>query len=297
MTKALVTYTGRRGAVVEIADEVATVLRGKGHEVDLLPVHRVRDLRPYRVVVLGSAVYAGRWSTAAARFLRHNVSALSVRQVWLFACGPLRTDPDLLPTKVDMLVRSIGAADPVVFGGAARTAGDSAVPWRWHSQLAGDHLDRKRIVDWAREIARRAEDAQPPPEPPRRPQWTDEVAAVTGVVFLLASFTNLCVILLAPRQYVTIAEWAGAPEWVREVWTATAGTYPWFWMTLVAVYQLVVGAFALSGSRRLLGLAGAALFHVGLLALGLWLYAAPVLVLLLAALWSAAKPPPEKEKP
>ncbi|WP_143261729.1 hypothetical protein [Allokutzneria sp. NRRL B-24872] len=128
------------------------------------------------------------------------------------------------------------------------------------------------------------------------PQWTNEAAVVTGVVFALAFFTNLLVVLLAPESYVGFAEWAGAPGWVRALWAATVGAHPGFWMPLVALYQFAVAVCALSESRRVIGLAGAALFHCGLLVLGMWPYALPVLACLLLTSWQATKPLPEKEK-
>ena len=39
-------------------------------------------------IVLGSAVYIGRWRKEAARFLKANEKILSHRLVWLFSSGP-----------------------------------------------------------------------------------------------------------------------------------------------------------------------------------------------------------------
>ncbi|SDM35749.1 hypothetical protein [Allokutzneria albata] len=131
---------------------------------------------------------------------------------------------------------------------------------------------------------------------PDRPQWINEVAAITGVVFVLAFLTNLLVVVLAPRSYAAFADWAGAPGWVRDLWAVTVGAHPAFWMPLVAAYQLAVGVCALTARRRVLGVSGAALFHCGLLLLGMWPYALPVLAILLVTLWHAMRPLSDKEK-
>ena len=85
----LVAYASKYGATAEIAEKIGQVLRQAGLQADVLPVHRVSDLMPYKAVVLGSAVYMGRWRKEAAKFLRTNEKLLAERFVWLFSSGPL----------------------------------------------------------------------------------------------------------------------------------------------------------------------------------------------------------------
>ena len=84
----LVAYATKYGATKEIAEEIGNVLRQAGLLTDVLPVNKVRDLNPYRAVILGSAVYIGRWRKEAAKFLQAHEQALAERQVWLFSSGP-----------------------------------------------------------------------------------------------------------------------------------------------------------------------------------------------------------------
>jgi menaquinone-dependent protoporphyrinogen oxidase len=84
----LVAYATKYGATKEIAEEIGNVLRQAGLLTDVLPVNKVRDLNPYRAVILGSAVYIGRWRKEAVKFLQANERALAERQVWLFSSGP-----------------------------------------------------------------------------------------------------------------------------------------------------------------------------------------------------------------
>ncbi len=84
----LVAYATKYGATAEIAEKIGQVLREAGLRTDVLPADRVSDLTPYQAVVLGSAVYAGRWRKEAATFLAANEKTLAERQVWLFSSGP-----------------------------------------------------------------------------------------------------------------------------------------------------------------------------------------------------------------
>jgi menaquinone-dependent protoporphyrinogen oxidase len=83
-----VAYATKYGATAEIAEKIGQVLRQAGLRTDVLPTDRVSDLSPYKAVVLGSAVYIGRWRKEAATFLKANEKALAERPVRLFSSGP-----------------------------------------------------------------------------------------------------------------------------------------------------------------------------------------------------------------
>ena len=84
----LVAYATKYGTTAEIADKIGQVLRHAGLRTEVLPVDSVSDLTPYEAVVLGSAVYIGKWRKEAVKFLQANEKALAERQVWLFSSGP-----------------------------------------------------------------------------------------------------------------------------------------------------------------------------------------------------------------
>ena len=86
--KLLVTYASKYGATQEIAEKIAEVLRQDGLQADIMPVKGIRDLSTYQAVILGSAVYVGKWQKEAAEFMRNNEKSLSERAVWLFSSGP-----------------------------------------------------------------------------------------------------------------------------------------------------------------------------------------------------------------
>lgn len=96
--KVLIAYASKRGSTKEIAEQIGEIFHRAGVTVDATPANQVRDLADYDVVVLGSAVYYGRWRKEAVNFLKENEKTLSEKKVWFFSSGPLgEGDPvDLL---------------------------------------------------------------------------------------------------------------------------------------------------------------------------------------------------------
>lgn len=157
----LVSYGSKHGATAEIADAVAATLREAGLPVDVRAAGQVDSVAPYRAVILGSAVYAGRWRRDALRLLRR--PELGQLDVWLFSSGPVgedQGDPEqrerwTKPPKVEELGKRIGAHEHVGFGGmVAEDAG--FMRKRMARQTPAELRDRRdwtQIEAWARGIA------------------------------------------------------------------------------------------------------------------------------------------------
>ena len=64
--KLLVTYASKYGATREIAEKITEILHQAGLQADVTSVKDVRDLSAYQCVILGSAVYVGKWQKEAA---------------------------------------------------------------------------------------------------------------------------------------------------------------------------------------------------------------------------------------
>ncbi|PVZ06272.1 hypothetical protein [Actinomycetospora cinnamomea] len=97
------------------------------------------------------------------------------------------------------------------------------------------------------------------------------------------SATNVFLLSTRPAVYAELGDWLPAPDALHQLWDATLGEHPLLWVPGVGIaYELLVGVLALLPRRRLrfLGLAGIALFHLGLLAMGLWAWALPVMALI-----------------
>jgi menaquinone-dependent protoporphyrinogen oxidase len=162
-TQVLVAYATKYGATAEIAEKIGEVLRKAGLQVDVLPAGKVRDLAPYQAVVLGSAVYMGRWMKDAVKLLTANEAALAQKAVWFFSSGPLgEGDPvELLegwrfPPLQQPIADRIQPRDIAVFHGALDIA---KLNWlyRWimknFKSPEGDFRDWAAITAWAESIA------------------------------------------------------------------------------------------------------------------------------------------------
>ena len=87
--RVLVTAASRHGSTADIAAAIVRVLHLRGLAADLVEPAEVKDLSEYDAVVLGSAVYAGRWMGPATDLVARCQSQLAGRPVWLFSSGPV----------------------------------------------------------------------------------------------------------------------------------------------------------------------------------------------------------------
>lgn len=116
--KVLVLAASRHGSTTEIARAVGARLRERGHDVDVVGATTAVALDGYDAVVLGSALYAGRW-VKAARDLAETSERLRARPLWLFSSGPLDGAPQdaMSRAEIDHLVSVTGAVGHQVFAG------------------------------------------------------------------------------------------------------------------------------------------------------------------------------------
>ncbi|MBN1220058.1 MAG: flavodoxin domain-containing protein [Anaerolineae bacterium] len=159
----LVAYATKYGATAEIAEKIGEVLRQAGLQTDVLPAARVKDLTPYQAVVLGSAVYIGKWRKEAAKFLQANEKMLAERQVWLFSSGPTGEGEPAellqgwrLPKAQQTIADRIQPRDVAVFQGNVNMNKVNFIEkWIIKNVKApvGDFRDWEAITAWATTIA------------------------------------------------------------------------------------------------------------------------------------------------
>ncbi|MFG3509273.1 flavodoxin domain-containing protein [Streptomyces sp. NPDC047821] len=159
MRRVLITYGTTNGSTAEIARFLAGVLRDEGLEADARPAPDVSDLAPYDAVVLGGAVYMGRWHRDARRFARRHREALRERPVWLFSSGPLDASASEreLPAApgARRAERRTGAREHVTFGGRLEPGAKGRIAGALvDGGRGGDFRDWARIADWGRSVAR-----------------------------------------------------------------------------------------------------------------------------------------------
>src|SRR5215216_3265146 len=102
----LVAYATKRESTHEVAEALATRLREHDLDVDVRPAAEVGTLAPYGAVVLGGALYAGRWHRDARRFVSSHSEQLAALPVAVFAMGPLATEPKDLEASRKQLDRA-----------------------------------------------------------------------------------------------------------------------------------------------------------------------------------------------
>lgn len=159
----LVTYGTKYGATAEIAEKIGEVLGHEGLAVDVLPVKQVKELMPYSAVILGSAVYVGRWRKEAVKFLEVNEQALAERDVWFFSSGPTGQGDavELLqgwsfPEGQQPIADRIQPHEIVVFHGALKVKELNFIEKRMIKMVdspTGDFRDWEGITDWATAVA------------------------------------------------------------------------------------------------------------------------------------------------
>jgi len=162
-SQVLVAYATKYGATAEIAEKIGQVLRQAGLPTDVLPVDRVSDLTPYKAVVLGSAVYIGKWRKEAVKFLQANEIMLAERQVWLFSSGPSgEGDPVELgkgwrfPKAQQPIADRIQPRDIAIFHGDVNMQKLNFID-KWMAKNVevplGDFRDWEAITSWTTDIA------------------------------------------------------------------------------------------------------------------------------------------------
>src|SRR3954452_10566893 len=91
--RVLVAYASEHGSTREIAERIARTLGDDGMNVELRDASDVEDLAGYDAVVVGSAVYMGRWRGSAKRLVKRHERELAERDPWLFSSGPVGEPP------------------------------------------------------------------------------------------------------------------------------------------------------------------------------------------------------------
>ncbi|SOC49879.1 menaquinone-dependent protoporphyrinogen oxidase [Blastococcus aggregatus] len=162
--RVLVAFASRHGSTREIAAAISRGLTGSaagratGLTTRLAPVEQRPDPVGFDAVVLGSAVYDGRWLEPAVCYALEAAPVLHGRSTWLFSSG-LAAGPARLPQGVadaDRLAVEVGARGHRLFAGRLeRHVLSAAERAAWHAPLtgAGDFRDWPAIGTWSEQVA------------------------------------------------------------------------------------------------------------------------------------------------
>jgi menaquinone-dependent protoporphyrinogen oxidase len=156
MNRILVAYATKHGSTHEVADAIAATLRERGLVADVRDASSVRAVDGYDGVVLGGALYMGRWHADARHFLRRHSGALARLPFAVFGMGPKTLASDDVAESRAQLERALEHA-PDLEPAAVAIFGGVVDPTQLHFPLssmpASDARDWDAIAAWAREQA------------------------------------------------------------------------------------------------------------------------------------------------
>jgi menaquinone-dependent protoporphyrinogen oxidase len=166
--RVLVVVATKHGSTKEIAEAVVRGLADDDtQEAPLTVVLQEAEHAPspagFDAVVVGSAVYAGRWREPARDWVSAHAAALRTRPVWLFSSGPIGSPPfpPDEPHDVHPLSELIGARGHRSFPGRLDkdllSFGERAMVTAMRAPL-GDFRDWDEIRAWAEEVATQLRD-------------------------------------------------------------------------------------------------------------------------------------------
>lgn len=174
--RVLVAYASKLGGTAGLAEMIGEALRRHEAAARVRPAGAVRSLAGYDAVIVGSALYHGRWHRDARRFVKRHRRELRTLPVWLFSSGPLGGNwqkLDIPPVRqVRRLMHGVGALGHETFGGRLLPNSLSVfrvMPEPW----VGDWRDPDQVECWvaciAAELVATARSAAEPTPAPSSP--------------------------------------------------------------------------------------------------------------------------------
>lgn len=164
MPRVKVIYATKHGSTREIAEAITDELRAAGQAAACVPAGEVYGLGDCDAVVLGSAVYMGRWRREAKHVLRRHGPALAAMPFWVFSSGPVGDPAEedegdnrwLEPRRVMERAEELGVREHVVFGGVISKEPHGFIERGMARDTPEEFQDRRdweQIRAWARNIA------------------------------------------------------------------------------------------------------------------------------------------------
>jgi menaquinone-dependent protoporphyrinogen oxidase len=161
--RVLVSAASQHGSTNEIAKAIGEQLTSRGLDVTVAAPAEVGSLTAFDAVVIGSAVYTGRWQTSAVDLAERVGRELADRPVWLFSSGPVGNPTRKIvqqmgadPVDLPKLMTATGAREHRMFAGRLdrrRLRGLQRLSLWLFRGLDGDFRDWSAIQNWADSIA------------------------------------------------------------------------------------------------------------------------------------------------
>ncbi len=158
--KVLVAYASQYGSTGGVADAIGKELCNRGAAVDICMLKNTGDLNEYRAVVIGSAIYRGKWLPEASDFVKRNRGVLRQIPVAYFLvcmsmCEPTEENRRKALAYLDPVLKAAPEVRPVMVGtfAGALNYGNLSSPikviMKIKGALEGDHRDWTAIHTWA----------------------------------------------------------------------------------------------------------------------------------------------------
>lgn len=85
--KTLIVYGTRYGATASTSEEIAKVLQAEGFDVKVVNAkeEKIKDISPYDLIIVGSGMKMGKWTSEAEDFLKRFQKELAQKKLAIFA--------------------------------------------------------------------------------------------------------------------------------------------------------------------------------------------------------------------
>jgi menaquinone-dependent protoporphyrinogen oxidase len=153
----VIVTASKHGSTTAIAGAIAQEMSAHGATAVVCEPSDDVDFDGADGVIIGSAVYLGRWMRAARRLVKRHAPELGRLPVWLFSSGPVGDEPEpgLDPSELERLMSWSGANEHREFGGRL----DMKLLGPFEALIAvgvgasdADHRNWSEVRSWAQSI-------------------------------------------------------------------------------------------------------------------------------------------------
>jgi len=160
--KVLVTYASKYGTTGGVADTIGNELCSNGMATDVVLIKNAQNVSSYQGVVIGSAIYMGKWMSEALDFVKKNKDNLrQVPVAYFLVCMTLSQPTEKKQAEVlsymDPILKAVPQIKPIGIGTFAGALDYSNLSWLNEKILKskgtpeGDFRDWNAIRAWARD--------------------------------------------------------------------------------------------------------------------------------------------------
>jgi len=160
--RVLVAYASKYGSTGGVADAIGKELCSKDVAADVVLIKNANNISSYQGVIIGSAIYMGKWMSEAVDFIKENKDTLSKVPIAYFLVGmtlsrPTEENRAKALSYMDPILKAVPEIKPVGIGTFAGAMDYNNLSWinkkimKSKGTPEGDFRDWNVIRAWARE--------------------------------------------------------------------------------------------------------------------------------------------------